>query len=65
MHGTEATKYSLTLLNIENDLLRNIDMSSLINDFALHKRISMTYARHLQNETSIMYSRILAIIHVV
>ena len=34
MHDTEATKYSLTLLNIENDLLRNIDMSSLILDYA-------------------------------
>ena len=28
---------SLTLLSIENNLLRNIDMSSLINDFALQK----------------------------
>ena len=28
---------SFTLLSIENDLLRNIDISSLINDFAFQK----------------------------
>ena len=36
-HGTEATKQPYTLLSIDNDLLRNIATSSLINDFALQK----------------------------
>jgi hypothetical protein len=34
---TQKRLYCLTLLSIENDLLRNIDISSVINDFVLQK----------------------------
>jgi hypothetical protein len=43
---------SLTLLSIENNFLRNIDMSSLITILLFKNCVSMTYTRHLQNETS-------------
>ena len=36
---TQKRLNSLTLLSIENDLLRNIDISSIINEFALKKSL--------------------------
>ena len=51
MHDTEATKQPiLILLSIESDLLRSIDMSSIINEFALKNRVSTTFTKPLQNE---------------
>ena len=48
---TQERLNSLAMLNIETNVLRGINMSSLINDFALKKPVSITFIENLRSET--------------
>ena len=47
---TQERLNSLSLLNIETNVLRSIDMSSLFNDLRLKNSVSITFIENLQSE---------------
>ena len=47
--------------SIENDLVGDIDISSIVNEFALKNRVSTTFTKPLQNEKDKLHYYILSV----